>query len=253
MIISIASQKGGTGKSTTAVSLAAGLAHDGHKTLLIDVDSQANSSKVLLPRYIKLDKKETLHRTILDRQALPILNTSIANLDIVPSHILLSNTDVELTVARDHREARLKRELDKIKDAYDYIFLDCPPNLGWLTVNALTASDRVIIAISPGYFELDSVVQITKTIAEVKDFYNPTLDIWGYLFTMSDPTVNSEISLKLLRQSYTGKVFNTIIPRNTDVRDAHFNKKDIFSFNPKAKAAIAYKKLIREIFYGETT
>lgn len=253
MVIAIASQKGGTGKSTTAVSLSAGLAHDGHKVLLIDIDSQANSSKVLLPRYIKLDKQETLHRTILERQELPVLNTSIANLDIVPSHILLSNTDVELTVARDHREARLKRELDKVKETYDYIFIDCPPNLGWLTVNALTASDKVIVAISPGYFELDSVVQITKTIAEVKDFYNPNLEIWGYLFTMSDPTVNSATSLKLLRQTYTGKVFNTVIPRNTDVRDAHFNKKDIFSFNPKAKAAEAYKKLIREIFYGETT
>ena len=253
MVISIASQKGGTGKSSTAVSLAAGLAQDGHQVLLIDIDSQANSSKVLLPRYAKLGKEETLHRTIIDRQELPIWHTSIKNLNIVPSHILLSNTDVELTVARDHREARLKRELDKIKEAYDYVFIDCPPHLGWLTVNALTASDKVIVTISPGYFELDSIVQITKTIAEVKDFYNPALEIWGYLFTMSDPTVNSATSLKLLRQSYTGKVFNTIIPRNTDVRDAHFNKKDIFSFNPKAKAAYAYKKLIGEIFYGEST
>ena len=253
MVISIASQKGGTGKSTTAVSLSAGLAHDGNQVLLIDIDSQANSSKVLLPRYAELGKEETLHRTILGRQELPVWHTSIGNLHIVPSHILLSNTDVELTVARDHREERLKRELDKIKDSYDYVLIDCPPNLGWLTVNALTASDRVIVAISPGYFELDSIVQITKTIAEVKDFYNPALEIWGYLFTMSDPTVNSAISLKLLRQTYTGKVFNTVIPRNTDVRDAHFNKKDIFSFNPKAKAAYAYRKLIREIFYGETT
>lgn len=253
MVVSIASQKGGTGKSSTAVSLSAGLAQDGHKVLLIDIDSQANSSKVLLPDYAKLSKDDTLHRTILARQELPIWQTYMENLHIVPSHILLSNTDVELTVARDHREERLKCALDKVKDRYRYILIDCPPNLGWLTVNALTASDKVIVAISPGYFELDSVVQITKTIAEVKDFYNPDLEIWGYLFTMSDPTVNSATSLKILRQTYTDKVFNTVIPRNTDLRDAHFNKTDIFNFNPKAKAAFAYRKLIREIFYGEET
>src|SRR2546423_11956001 len=112
MVISIASQKGGTGKTTTSIALAAGLARKGKKVLLVDIDSQANSSKVLLHHYPTIDKDQTLYRTILQRQPLALHPTQLANLDIVPSHILLSNTDVELTTAIDHREERLKRELD---------------------------------------------------------------------------------------------------------------------------------------------
>ena len=126
MIVSIASQKGGTGKTTTSISLAAGLAKKGKKVLLIDIDSQANSSKVLLPDYPTITKDQTIFKTILERQPLPIHTTAIPTLEIVPSHILLSNTDVELTTAKDHREARLKRELDQIKHRYDFVFIDCP-------------------------------------------------------------------------------------------------------------------------------
>lgn len=114
--------------------------------------------------------------------------------------------------------------------------------------NAFTASDKVMVIVSPGYFELDSIVQISKTIHEVKEFFNPHLQLAGFLFTMSDPTVNSKTSLQILRQTYTGTVFNTVIPRNTDIRDAHFEKKDIFSYNPHAAAAQAYNKLIEEFF-----
>src|SRR5206468_5207096 len=248
MIISIASQKGGTGKTSTSISLAAGLARKGKKVLLVDIDSQANSSKVLLSHYQNIDKEQTIYKTILERQSLPIHQTNIQNLEIVPSHILLSNTDVELTTAIDHREERLRRELDLVKHNYDFIFIDCPPTLSWLTINAMTASDKVIVIVSPGYFELDSIVQISKTIKEVKGYFNPHIELAGFLFTMSDPTVNSKTSLQILRQTYTGTVFNTIIPRNTDLRDAHFDKKDIFSFNPHAAAAQAYAKLINELF-----
>lgn len=248
MIIAIASQKGGTAKTSTAISLSAGLAHKGKKVLLVDVDSQANSSKVLLDDYSKLEKDDTICRTILDRKPLPVHKTKIENLSIIPSHILLANTDLELTTAIDHREARLKAELDKIKGDYDFVLLDCPPALGWLTVNALTASDKVIIVVSPGYFELDSIVQISKSISEVHKFFNPEIELLGFLFTMSEPTVNTSTSLQILRQTYTNKVFNTVIPRNVDMRDANFNKQDIFTFSPKAKAAYAYNKLIKEIF-----
>jgi chromosome partitioning protein len=248
MIYSIASQKGGTGKTSTSISLAAGLARQGKKVLLIDVDSQANSSKVFIPNYLELKKHDTIYATILERKALPVRSTEIQGLDIVASHILLSNTDVELTTAKDHREARLKQQLDKIQSNYDFIFIDCPPALSWLTINAFTASDQVIVVVSPGYFELDSIVQITKTIEEVQEYFNPHLKLKGYLFTMSDPTVNSKISLKILRQTYTGSVFETIIPRNTDLRDAHFNKQDIFAFNPASKSAEAYHRLIEELF-----
>jgi chromosome partitioning protein len=248
MVISVASQKGGTGKTTTSLTLAAGLSRKGKNVLLVDTDSQANSSKVLLPNYQELRPSDTIHATILAREPLPVHTTHQSNLSVVPSHILLSNTDIELTTAIDHREARLKSQLDRIKSRFDYVVIDCPPTLSWLTINALTAADKVLVVVSPGYFELDSIVQISKTIEEVRSVFNPTLSLAGFLFTMSDPTINSETSLRLLRQTYTGQVLRTIIPRNTDIRDAHFNKQDIFTFNAQAKAAQAYERLIAEIF-----
>ena len=248
MVISVASQKGGTGKSTTSITLAAGLGRLGKKTLLIDIDSQANASKTLLPNYQKIPRDESLFVTILQRKPLVIHKTKVPNLEVVPSHILLSNTDVELTTAKDHREARLKHELDKIKEEYDFVIIDCPPALSWLTMNAFTAADGILIVVSPGYFELDSLMQLGKSISEVKELFNPDLKLLGYLFTMSDTTVNSRTSLKLLRQTYTGDVLNTIIPRNTDIRDAHFNHVDIFDYNPMAASAHAYRKLIKELF-----
>ncbi|MDP9472770.1 MAG: ParA family protein [Chloroflexota bacterium] len=248
MIISIASQKGGTGKTTTSISLAAGLARSGQRVLLIDTDSQANSSKVLLPTYPEIDHTQTLHATMLERKPLAIHPTPVPNLEIVPAHILLSNTDIELTSAIDHREARLKRELDVVKDRYDHVFIDCPPALSWLTINAFTASDRVLVVVSPGYFELDSTVQLGKSISNVREFFNPDLKLAGFLFTMSEPTNNSATSLKILRQTYTDDVLNTVIPKNVDLREAHFNQQDIFAYNPSAKAAHAYQALIKELF-----
>jgi len=249
MVVSIASQKGGTGKTSTSISLAAGLARlRKRKVLIVDIDSQANSSKVLVPDYPKLSQHETIYTTILERRPLPVRPSSIPNLDIIPSHILLSNTDVELTTAKDHREARLKRQLDEIKGAYDFVFIDCPPALSWLTVNAFTASDQVLAVVSPGYFELDSIQQLNKTIEEVQELFNPALQLLGYLFTMSEPTVNSRISLQILRQAYTDRVIKTIIPKNVDLKDAHFKKMDVFSYRPKAAASLAYQKLIQELF-----
>lgn len=248
MIVSIASQKGGVGKTSTAISLAAGIARKGKRILLVDMDSQANSSKVLLPDYSKLDKDQTVYATIIDRKPLPVLHTYLPTLDIVASHILISETDVTLTTAIDHREARLKTQLDKIKDNYDFIFLDNPPALGWLTINSFTASDSALIVVSPGYFELDSVVQISKTIANVQEIFNKDLQMLGLLFTMSDSTINTQTSLQILRQTYTDKVLKTIIPKNVDLKDAHMNKQDIFAFNPNANAAKAYNTLIEEVF-----
>ena len=247
-VFSIASQKGGTGKSSTSISLAAGLARRGKHILLVDVDSQANSSKVLVPDYQILRKEETVYITILERQPLPVHPTTVPNLDIAPSHILLSQTDIALTAAIDHRESRLKNALDKIKGRYDHVIIDCPPALSWLTINAFTASDYIIVVISPGYFELESTIQITKTIEEVQEYFNPALKMKGFLFTMSDPTINTKNSLQLLHQTYPEHVLSTVIPRNVDLKDASMAKQDIFAYDPNSRAAVAYQKLIEEVF-----
>ena len=249
MVIAVATQKGGTGKTTTSISLAAGLARlHNKKILLIDIDSQANSSKVLIQDYQKLRQGETIFTTLLERNPLPIISTSVPNLDIVPSHILLSNADVELTTAKDHREARLKYALDPIRDRYEYIFIDCPPTLGWLTINAFTAADSVLVVVGPGYFELDSITQLNKTLEEVREFYHPQLRLLGYLFAQANPTINSRTSLQILRQAHGDQVIKTVIPRNVDLKDSSFQKQDIFAYNPKAKGALAYLKLIKELF-----
>lgn len=248
VVFSIASQKGGTGKSSTSVSLAAGLARRGERVLLVDIDSQANSSKVLVADYQKLKKEDTIYTTILERKPLPVHATSVQNLEVVPSHILLSQTDITLTTAIDHRESRLRIALDRIKSDYRYVIIDCPPALSWLTINAFTASDYIIAVISPGYFELDSTIQIIKTINEVREYFNPSLQMRGFLFTMSDMTVNSKRSLELLKQAYPGHVMNTVIPRNVDLKDASMAKQDIFAYDANSKAALAYRDLIEEVF-----
>lgn len=258
MIYAIASQKGGTGKTTTSVTLAAGLVRKGKKILLIDLDSQANASKVLLPSYKDIRSADTVFRTIIgiaqngetEKQCspLPIYPTDKPGLELVPSHILLADTDMELTTALDHREARLKSELDKIQANYDVVIIDCPPALGWLTLNAFTAADHVLVVVEPGYFELDSIVQLQKTIVRVQRNFNPSLVLRGILLNKSDPTNSTKFALNALRETYGSLVFQTVIPRNTAIKEAHIKKTDIFSYDEKAYAAIAYDNLLTELF-----
>lgn len=259
LVTAVASQKGGPGKTTTSINLAAGLARKwrgARRVLLIDVDSQANASKVLIPDYARLAIEETVHQTIINQKALPIHSTQVAGLDMVPAHILLSTTDVDLTKAAKNDAAesleklasRLKHQLDRVKHRYEYVFIDCPPALGWLTLNAFTAADQVLVVVSPGYFELDSLVQIQKTIAETRRAFNADLTLRGFLFNMSDPTVNTANSLAILRKMPGDLLLKTIIPRNTDLRDAHFRKQDIFAFNPSAKGAVAFARLVEELY-----
>ncbi len=258
MIYAIASHKGGTGKTTTSITLSAGLARKGKKVLLVDLDSQANASKVLLPEYKQILSADTVFRTIIgiaqngevekQRYPLPIYPTHKTGLEIVPSHILLSDTDMELTTALDHREARLKTELDKVKAQYDYIIIDCPPALGWLTLNAFTATDHVLVVVEPGYFELDSIMQLQKTIMRVQRNFNSSLVLRGILLNKSDPTNSTKFALNALRESYGPLVFQTVIPRNTAIKEAQIKKTDIFSYDEKAYAAIAYENLLSELF-----
>jgi chromosome partitioning protein len=251
MIVAVGTPKGGVGKTTTSTSLAAGLARRGKQVLLVDVDWQANASKSVLPDYQALRKEDTVFVTIMSRQALPVRPTRIPNLSIVPSHILLSNSDMELTPAMDHREARLKNALDPIKDRYDFVVIDCPPHLGWLTVNAFTVADGVLVPVAPGYFELDSIAQLNKTLSNVQEFYNPAVRLMGFLFTRSEPDTKSKTSLKILRQTYTDAVLTTIIPENVDIGKAQMMKQDIFEYNPQSKSAEAYSRLIDELFYAK--
>lgn len=247
MIISVASQKGGVGKTTTSISLGAGVARQGKRVLLIDMDPQANSSKVLVENYAAIRVKDTIHATIINRNPIPIFPTTVKNLHLSPSHILLSEASLALTVAKDHREARLRVQLEAIKADYDYVFIDCPPALDWLTLNAFTASDRIIVVTSPGFFELDSLVQLSKVVEEVREYYNPQIQLFGFLFVMSDTTVSSRESLQILRQAQADLVFKTVVPRNVALRDASFNRRDVFSHDPKSKGAEAYQKLIHEM------
>lgn len=247
MVISVASQKGGVGKTSTAISLAAGAARRGRKVLLIDIDPQANSSKVLVNDFVSLRAEDTIYTTIIKRNPIPYYPTQVEGLFISPSHILLSEASITLTVARDHREARLREQLGALIEQFDHIFIDCPPSLDWLTLNAFTASNRIVVVTSPGFFELDSLVQLGKVVEEVREFYNPGLELFGFLFNMSDPTVSSRESLKILRQTYTDQVFKTVVPRNVDLRDASFAKQDIFAYKADAKTAEAYQKLIEEM------
>ncbi len=247
MVISVASQKGGVGKTSTAISLAAGAARRGRKVLLIDIDPQANSSKVLVDDFVSLRAEDTIYTTIIKRNPIPYYPTQVEGLFISPSHILLSEASITLTVARDHREARLREQLEALIEQFEHIFIDCPPSLDWLTLNAFTASNRIVVVTSPGFFELDSLVQLGKVVEEVREFYNPSLELFGFLFNMSDPTVSSRESLKILRQTYTDQVFKTVVPRNVDLRDASFAKQDIFAYKADAKTAEAYQKLIDEM------
>lgn len=247
MVIAVASQKGGVGKTSTAISLAAGAARKGRKVLLIDIDPQANSSKVLVDDFVNLRAEDTIYTTIIKRNPIPNYPTQVEGLFISPSHILLSEASITLTVARDHREARLHEQLGALVEQFDHVFIDCPPSLDWLTLNAFTASNRIVVVTSPGFFELDSLVQLGKVVEEVREFYNPELELFGFLFNMSDPTISSRESLKILRQTYTDQVFKTVIPRNVDLRDASFAKQDIFAYKADAKTAEAYQKLIVEM------
>lgn len=250
MIISVANQKGGVAKSTTAINLAAGLSLEGYKVLLIDTDPQTNTTRVFIHPDEEIEVDKSLYSAIIKFSPLsPIIReTKTDNLHIVPSHIRLSSADLELAQAFDNRSERLKKALDKVLDRYDYVIIDNPPSLGLLTINSFVASEKLIIPVSTGFFALTGLVQLQETIDMVRQTQlNPELEIMGVLCTFSDHTNVSRDVESQLREYFGEQVFTTTIPKNVSLEEAHSNYTHIFDHAPTSSGAKAYKAFIKEV------
>ena len=246
-IIIVANQKGGVGKTTTVVNVSTYIASEGHKTLVVDLDSQGNSCSGL--GIDKDDSKEGLYEALLGFKDVKdlITSTMIENLYIIPSNIHLSGAQVEL-VDMEKREYRLKKVVEKIKEDYEYIFIDSPPSLGLLTVNGLVAADSVIIPIQCEYYALEGLSQLLKTINIVKHRLNPKLRIEGVLLTMYDTRTNlSKQVVEEVIAYFKQKVYKTIIPRNVKLAEAPSYGKPIKLYDPNSIGALSYYKLSKEI------
>jgi chromosome partitioning protein len=246
MIISFANQKGGVGKTTTTISIGSGLAAKGKKVLLVDLDPQSN-----LTSGIGIDKmreyKSTYDVLIQDHEISNVfLSTDIPNLFIVPSRIDLAASEIEL-VSKISREKILKEKLEKVKDDFDYILIDCPPSLGLLTINSLVASDGVVIPVQCEYFALEGISQLINTVNLVKKSLNPDLDVSGVVMTMFDARTKLSVEVVNEVQKYfKEKLFNTIIPRNVRISESPSFGKPIDKYDPSSIGAKSYTKLAEE-------
>lgn len=245
-IISIANQKGGVGKTTTAVNLSACIAQKSKRVLLVDIDPQGNATSGL---GVIADTDKSIYNVLVDSLNIreTIKNTMIKKLDVCPANINLAGAEIEL-VSMVSRENRLKSALDEIKEEYDYIFIDCPPSLGLITLNAFTASDSVLVPIQCEYYALEGLGQLINTINLVQKHLNKTLVVEGVILTMFDARTNLSNQVAEEVEKYFGnKVFQTIIPRNIRLSEAPSHGLPITLYDNDSKGAETYKKLAKEL------
>jgi chromosome partitioning protein len=246
-IIAIANQKGGVGKTTTSINLAASLGALEKKVLLIDADPQANSTSGL---GIDVENVEIGTYQILEHSNTPeeaVVKSSSPNVDVIPAHIDLVAIEIEL-VDKENREYMLKQALNSIIDKYDYIIIDCAPSLGLLTLNALTAANSVIIPIQCEYFALEGLGKLLNTIKSVQKIHNPDLDIEGLLLTMYDSRLRlSNQVVEEVQKHFNNMVFETIIQRNTKLSEAPSYGESIINYDATSKGATNYLSLAQEI------
>ena len=244
-VISVANQKGGVGKTTTTVNLSAALAKKGKKVLLIDADPQGNATSA-----VGIDKESefSLYDVLINEEDFEkvIVSTKTKNLTVCPSNISLAGAEVEL-VSMMSREQRLKEQLFKIKEQFDYIFIDCPPSLGLVTLNSFTASDSVLIPVQCEYFALEGLGQLMNTINLVKKHLNKEIKIEGAILTMYDIRTNlANQVVKEVKKYFQDKVYKQVIPRNVKLSEAPSYGMPIVEYDARSKGAKAYDKLAKE-------
>ncbi|MCG6143970.1 ParA family protein [Leptospira bandrabouensis] len=246
-IVSISNQKGGVGKTTTAINLASNLVDLGKKVLLLDIDPQGNSGSGLGLEVQSLQKTtyEVLIGELSAREA--VQKTFVNNLDIIPSNINLSGLEVDF-LGMERKEFKLKDALASVKESYDYILIDCPPSLGVLTINALCASQSVMITLQTEYFALEGLSQLMRIISLVQSQWNPSLALEGVLLTMYDKRTNLANQVaEDVRNYFKEKVYETVIPRNIKLSEAPSFGKPINYYDPDGVGAKSYKSLAEEI------
>ena len=245
--IAIFNQKGGVGKTTTNINLAACLAKKGKKILVLDIDPQGNTTSGLgiEKKALKKSSYDLMIEDDINAEDV-ILKTGVDNLDIIPANVSLSGAEVELAIIRG-REKRLKKALDQVKEKYDFIFIDCPPSLGLLTINSLTAVDSVLIPIQCEFYALEGVAQLMNTIEIVRKNLNEKLYVQGVILSMFDGRTNLSVQVvEEVKKYFREKVYKTVIPRNVRLAEAPSYGLPIIEYDPKSKGAEAYREFADE-------